>query len=104
MKDPRGRHARWLMELENYDNDIEYIPGKTNSIAYSFIKRICCCLHNWISTYANHYAKTLRPRNLFTTLRTLSLQAVKLSVAMCFISSGTGQFLIYSCRSKATVF
>ncbi|KII71815.1 Transposon Tf2-9 polyprotein [Thelohanellus kitauei] len=32
-KDPKERRARWLMELENYDYDIEYIPGKTNSIA-----------------------------------------------------------------------
>ncbi|KII71868.1 Transposon Tf2-9 polyprotein [Thelohanellus kitauei] len=33
MKDLKGRRAQWLMNLENYDYDIEYIPGKTNSIA-----------------------------------------------------------------------
>ncbi|KII70811.1 hypothetical protein RF11_15642 [Thelohanellus kitauei] len=33
MKDLKGRGSRWLMELENYDYDIEYIPGKTYSIA-----------------------------------------------------------------------
>ncbi|KII65427.1 Retrovirus-related Pol polyprotein from transposon 17.6 [Thelohanellus kitauei] len=40
MKDPKGRRARWLMELENYDYDIEYIPGKTNSIADSLSRSI----------------------------------------------------------------
>ena len=29
-KDPRGKFARWLMELEEYDYEINYIPGKKN--------------------------------------------------------------------------
>ncbi|KII60784.1 Retrovirus-related Pol polyprotein [Thelohanellus kitauei] len=33
LKDPKGRRARWIMELENYDYVIEYKPGKTNTVA-----------------------------------------------------------------------
>ena len=29
-KDPRGKFARWIMELEEYDYEIKYIPGSKN--------------------------------------------------------------------------
>ena len=29
-KDPRGKFARWIAELEEYDYRIEYVPGKCN--------------------------------------------------------------------------
>ena len=32
-KDPRGKIANWLMELEEYDYHIEHIPGKDNIVA-----------------------------------------------------------------------
>ena len=32
-KDPRGKIARWIMELENFDYTVEYIPGKDNTEA-----------------------------------------------------------------------
>ena len=32
-KDPRGKIANWLMELEEYDYHIEHIPGKDNVVA-----------------------------------------------------------------------
>ena len=32
-KDPRGKIARWIMELENIDYTVEYIPGKENTEA-----------------------------------------------------------------------
>ena len=38
-KDPRGKMARWLIELENYDYKIEYIPGKEN-IQADYLSRI----------------------------------------------------------------
>ena len=34
-KDPRGKIANWLMELEEYDYEIEHIPGKNNVVADS---------------------------------------------------------------------
>ena len=30
MKDPRGKFARWITQLEEYSYSIEYIPGKFN--------------------------------------------------------------------------
>ena len=38
-KDPRGKMARWLIELENYDYKIEYIPGKEN-VQADYLSRI----------------------------------------------------------------
>ena len=35
MKDPRGKFARWITELEDYKYNIEHIPGKSNIIADS---------------------------------------------------------------------
>ena len=32
-KDPRGKIANWLMELEEYDYKIEHVPGKENIVA-----------------------------------------------------------------------
>ena len=32
-KDPRGKIANWLMELEEYDYQVEHIPGKNNVVA-----------------------------------------------------------------------
>ena len=32
-KDPRGKIANWLMELEEYDYEIEHVPGKDNIVA-----------------------------------------------------------------------
>ena len=32
-KDPRGKFARWITELEEYNYKIEYIPGKSNTVA-----------------------------------------------------------------------
>ena len=29
-KDPRGKFARWILELEEYDYNIRYIPGTKN--------------------------------------------------------------------------
>ena len=39
-KDPRGKRARWLMELENFDYSIEYITGKEN-VEADYLSRIC---------------------------------------------------------------
>ena len=38
-KDPRGKFARWLVELENFDYKVEYIPGKDNFEA-DYLSRI----------------------------------------------------------------
>ena len=38
-KDPRGKMARWIMELENYDYRIEYLPGKDN-IQADYLSRV----------------------------------------------------------------
>ena len=38
-KDPRGKIARWIMELENFDYTVEYIPGKDNHEA-DYLSRI----------------------------------------------------------------
>ena len=38
-KDPRGKMARWLMELENYDYRIEYLPGKDN-VQADYLSRV----------------------------------------------------------------
>ena len=38
-KDPRGKMARWLVELENYDYRIEYLPGKDN-IQADYLSRV----------------------------------------------------------------
>ena len=38
-KDPRGKVARWLMELQEYNFDISHIPGKQNQKA-DFLSRI----------------------------------------------------------------
>ena len=38
-KDPRGKFARWLMELENYDYRVEYVPGKDN-IEADYLSRV----------------------------------------------------------------
>ena len=37
-KDPRGKTARWLMELEEYDFDLVHIPGKQN-VKADFLSR-----------------------------------------------------------------
>ena len=37
-KDPRGKTARWLMEMSEYDFDIEYIKGVDNTKA-DFLSR-----------------------------------------------------------------
>ena len=29
-KDPQGKYARWIMELEEYDYSINYVPGIEN--------------------------------------------------------------------------
>ena len=38
-KGPQGKMARWLIELENYDYRIEYIPGKQN-VQADYLSRI----------------------------------------------------------------
>ena len=38
-KDPRGKFARWLVELENYDYRVEYVPGKDN-VEADYLSRI----------------------------------------------------------------
>ena len=38
-KDPRGKLARWLIELENYDYRVEYVPGKDN-VEADYLSRI----------------------------------------------------------------
>ena len=38
-KDPRGKIARWIMELENIDYQVEYIPGK-NNVQADYLSRI----------------------------------------------------------------
>ena len=38
-KDPRGKFARWLMELENFDYRVEYVPGKDN-IEADYLSRV----------------------------------------------------------------
>ena len=38
-KDPRGKVARWLVELENFDYRVEYVPGKDN-VEADYLSRI----------------------------------------------------------------
>lgn len=38
-KDPRGKMARWLVEMENYDYQIEYVPGKEN-VQADYLSRV----------------------------------------------------------------
>lgn len=38
-KDPRGKMARWLVEMENFDYRIEYIPGKDN-VQADYLSRV----------------------------------------------------------------
>lgn len=38
-KDPRGKLARWLVELENFDYRVEYVPGKEN-VEADYLSRI----------------------------------------------------------------
>ena len=38
-KDPRGKIANWIMELENIDYKVEYIPGKDNTEA-DYLSRV----------------------------------------------------------------
>ncbi|CAG8732433.1 3230_t:CDS:1, partial [Funneliformis mosseae] len=33
LKIPKGRHARWIMELQQYDFNIQHKPGKNNANA-----------------------------------------------------------------------
>ena len=68
MKDPRGKFARWITELEEYRYNIEYILGKSNIIADSLSKNLNATdfesLDNWeeqiypISTMNNANFKT----------------------------------------------
>ena len=30
MKNPKGKIARWITELEEYDYEVQYVPGKIN--------------------------------------------------------------------------
>lgn len=41
MKDPKGRRGRWIMELENYDYNIKYKPGKMNVVADAMSRYSC---------------------------------------------------------------
>ena len=38
-KDPRGKVARWLVELENFDYKVEYVLGKDN-VEADYLSRI----------------------------------------------------------------
>lgn len=38
-KDPRGKLARWLIELENLDYTVEYVPGKEN-VEADYLSRV----------------------------------------------------------------
>ena len=40
MKDPRGKFARWILELEEYNYTVEYIPGKFN-VKADYLSRNC---------------------------------------------------------------
>ena len=39
-KDPRGKFARWLTELEEFSFEIYYKPGKLNTVPDAFQKRV----------------------------------------------------------------
>ncbi|GFX17538.1 retrovirus-related Pol polyprotein from transposon 297 [Trichonephila clavipes] len=41
LKPPTGRLARWVLQLQTFNLNMEYIPGKTNVVAYMLSRPAC---------------------------------------------------------------
>ena len=52
-KDPRGKLARWLAEMEEYDYNVKYIPGKNNVKADPFSRNKHAITDDTLSEFEN---------------------------------------------------
>ena len=62
----KGKHARWLLELENFDYEIAYIPGKENKAADYLSRELMPELEEERDSPFEIYSLELTARDLVT--------------------------------------